>query len=181
MISRICFSIQSYNSGKTDAEKKIKLDELVRLMKENPTYDIGVARPFRKLMYISMDTGFAGIDDREKKIFNEENDELFDFLGNATNRRILTLVYDSQRTTISENYIAETIGCEIAEVRAAIEFMEKYGMLDKSDVMVGKDKNMTLYTMSRPDGSREFILLRIIGAFGKKFHKKAEKYLALIN
>lgn len=181
MISRICFSIQSYNSGKTDAEKKIKLDELVRLMKENPTYDIGVARPFRKLMYISMDTGFAGIDDMENKIFNEDNDELFDFLGNATNRRILTLVYDSQRTTISENYIAETIGCEIAEVRAAIEFMEKYGMLDKSDVMVGKDKNMTLYTMSRPDGSREFILLRIIGAFGKKFHKKAEKYLALIN
>ena len=58
---------------------------------------------------------------------------------------------------------------------------KKYGMLDKSDVMVGKDKNMTLYTMSRPDGSREFILLRIIGAFGKKFHKKAEKYLALIN
>ena len=76
-------------------------------------------------MYISMDTGFAGIDDMENKIFNEDNDELFDFLGNATNRRILTLVYDSQRTTISENYIAETIGCEIAEVRAAIEFMEK--------------------------------------------------------
>lgn len=110
---------------------------------------------------------------------NEDNDELFDFLGNATNRRILTLVYDSQRTTISENYIAETIGCEIAEVRAAIEFMEKYGMLDKSDVMVGKDKNMTLYTMSRPDGSREFILLRIIGAFGKNFIKKRKNTLRL--
>lgn len=181
MISRICFSIQAYNSGKTDAEKRIKLDETIKLMKENPTYDIGVARPFRKLMYISMGTGFAGIDDRDKKIFDEENDELFDFLGSAKNRRILTLVYDSQRTTISENYIAETVGCEISEVRAAIEFMEKHYMLDKSDVMIGKEKNMTLYTMSRPHGSREFILLRIIGAFGKKFHKKAEKFLALIN
>ena len=73
MISRICFSIQSYNSGKTDAEKKIKLDELVRLMKENPTYDIGVARPFRKLMYISMDTGFAGIDACEVEILRRES------------------------------------------------------------------------------------------------------------
>lgn len=180
-ISRIAYTNEAFEKyGWTPEAKRERAADVVKAMHENPLSAVGSINP-EKLFYGSEDTGFVMMDDKDKTLFPEKSDALFDFLGNKTNRRILTLVYDSQRTTISENYIAETIGCEIAEVRAAIEFMEKYGMLDKSDVMVGKDKNMTLYTMSRPDGSREFILLRIIGAFGKKFHKKAEKYLALIN
>ena len=78
-------------------------------------------------------------------------------------------------------YIAETLGYDIEDVTNCLEFMAKHMMLRKNDVMIGKDRNMTFYKLERPVGSREFLMLRVIGAFGRKFLKKPQNFRAFMD
>ncbi len=181
MMSRIRFAMPGYAIDTTPDSRKAKLDIITDEMKKNPEYEEGIAKPGIIGFYVSMDTGFIALDDVNKKIFDDDNDEIFDFLGDKKNRRVLELIYESYTETLSANYIAETLGYDIEDVTNCLEFMAKHTMLRKNDVMIGKDRNMTFYKLERPEGSREFLMLRVVGAFGRKFLKKPQKFLAFMD
>ena len=181
MMSRIRFAMPEYTIDITPDSRKAKLDAIINEMKKNPEYEEGIAKPGIIGFYVSMDTGFIALDDVNKKIFGDDNDEIFDFLGDKKNRRVLELIYESYTETLSANYIAETLGYDIEDVTNCLEFMAKHMMLRKNDVMIGKDRNMTFYKLERPVGSREFLMLRVIGAFGRKFLKKPQNFRAFMD
>lgn len=176
--SRIRFSFPKWTKPEGFEERKKCLDDIKKSLSENPSWETGIGSFNQKVLYYSKDTGFAGLDDVGKKIFDEENDELLDFLGNKLNRDIIELIFEyGTRKYISIEYLADKSGREEEKVRECMEFLCEKCVMSKMSFPMGGGRIIDTYKVMQPEGTRAFIMLRVIAAFAKKFTHKPERFV----
>lgn len=166
-----------------NAEEKRKcVDVIKEQLKEHPSWETGLGKLYEKCLYYSPDTGFIGIDDVGKKLFTDETEELFVFLSSKVNREILNVMYEyGGNRYISLEYIAEKVGAETGEISRCIDFLCDKAVITKTSFPTENQKNVDAYRMSRPEGTRGFIMLRAITAFAKKFMQKPEFFCSYLD
>lgn len=129
-ISRIAYTNEAFEKyGWTPEAKRERAADVVKAMHENPLSAVGSINP-EKLFYGSEDTGFVMMDDKDKTLFPEKSDALFDFLGNKTNRLILNFIHEHIYSgPISNVYIAESLGITTEEADVCLDFLKNNYML----------------------------------------------------
>ena len=170
-ISRIAYTNEAFEKyGWTPEAKRERAADVVKAMHENPLSAVGSINP-EKLFYGSEDTGFVMMDDKDKTLFPEKSDALFDFLGNKTNRLILNFIHEHIYSgPISNVYIAESLGITTEEADVCLDFLKNNYMLTEKKALLGAGKELTVYYMRKIMFSRNFAMLRAIASFGRKIN-----------
>ena len=115
-------------------------------------------------------------------MFPDEVDELFEFLSKKINRRIVDkLLTNGRRRHISVEFIAEELRAEREEVQKCMNFLMKHRIMGEAEVPLEEGKTVKIYKLVEPAiGSRQYIMLRAIAAFARKFAHQPEKYVIFI-
>lgn len=182
IVSRIKFTQSKAWYSESVEERRTQIDEIRKLLEENPSWEAGYGLPYTKIMYYSKDTGFVGIDDVGKTMFPDEVDELFEFLSKKINRRIVDkLLTNGRRRHISVEFIAEELRAEREEVQKCMNFLMTHRIMGEAEVPLEEGKTVKIYKWVEPAiGSRQYIMLRAIAAFARKFAHQPEKYVIFI-
>ena len=179
---RIKFAQSKLWYPESEGERSRKVDEMRELFCENPSSEAGYGLPYTKIMYYSPDTGFAGIDDVGTVMFPDETDEFLEFLSKKTNRRVLDLLLlNGRRRHISVEFIASKLDESRENIQSCMDFLMKYGIMEEIEVPLECEKNMKIYKWDEPaKGTRQYVMIRVIAAFSKKFMTCPTKYVAFI-
>ena len=163
-------------------EKRKCVDAIKGLLFENPSWETGLGTFGERALYYSPDTGFAGLNDVDKKLFSDGVGELFEFLSSKLNRDIIEVVYAyGSNRYISVEYVAEKVGAGMSDVRRSMDFLCQKSALAKTSFPIEKEKIVDAYKVPRSEGTRCFIMLRIIVAFANKFMQKSEFLISYID
>lgn len=182
VISRVRLTQSKIWKPESNEERITLIDNLRKLLEENPSWEIGYGLPYTKIMYYSKETGFVGVDGVNETMFPDEVDELFDFLSKKINRRVLDrLLINGRRRPISAEFIAEELGADKKEVRECMDFLVNHHVMGEIEVPLEEEEAVKVYKWVEPAlGSRQYIMLRAIAAFAKKFMHKPEQFVAFI-
>lgn len=178
IMSRIRFSFPKWAKPEGLEERKKCIEEVKKSLYENPSWETGLGAFNHKIMYYSKDTGFLGLDDVGRKLYSEENDELFDFLSRKINRDIIDIIFEyGTGKYISIEYLVDKSGAKEEGVQKCMDFLCKKHVMSGTSFPVGGGRIVEAYKVTQPEGTRAFIMLRAIVAFAKKFMKKPEKFM----